>query len=78
MCQSLVNSLYQPVTSPVKRPELPNVWNALQDQLKLGDDEFAGESRLALSSQQLNDSEIPRLQRQAKAAPLSVFAAMPV
>ena len=57
---------------------LTSVWDALQDQLYLGDDDFADQSRLALSGRQLNDSEIPRLQRRAKAAPLSVFAAMPM
>ena len=57
---------------------LSSVWDALQDQLYLGDDEFADQSRLALSSRQLNDSEIPRLQRRAKAAPLPVFAAIRV
>lgn len=56
---------------------LPSVWGDLQDQLYLGDDEFADKSRQMLSDRQLNDSEIPRLQRRAQVAPLSVFAAMP-
>ena len=56
---------------------LPSVWGALQDQLYLGDDEFANKSRQMLLNRQLNDSEIPRLQRRARVAPLSVFAAMP-
>ena len=56
---------------------LPSVWDALQDQLYLGDDEFADQSRQMLSSRLLNDSEIPRLQRRARVAPLAVFAAMP-
>ena len=57
--------------------DLPSVWDALQDQLYLGDDEFADKSRQVLSDRLLNDSEIPRLQRRARAAPLPVFAAMP-
>ena len=56
---------------------LPSVWDALQDQLYLGDDEFADQSRQMLSSRLLNDSEIPRLQRRARVAPVAVFAAMP-
>ena len=57
---------------------LPSVWDFLQDQLYLGDEDFANQARLALSSRQLNDTEIPRLQRRASAVPLSVFVAMPV
>ncbi|MES2944850.1 MAG: helix-turn-helix domain-containing protein [Pseudomonadota bacterium] len=56
---------------------LPSVWDALQDQLYLGDQTFADQSRQTLSNRLLNDSEIPRLQRRARVAPLSVFAAMP-
>lgn len=56
---------------------LPSLWDALQDQLFLGDAEFADQSRRALSDKLLNDSEIPRLQRRVRAAPLAVFAAMP-
>ena len=56
---------------------LPSVWDALQDQLYLGDETFADKSRQALSNRLLDDSEIPRLHRRARAAPLSVFAAMP-
>jgi putative transposase len=56
---------------------LPSVWDALQDQLYLGDAEFADQSRRTLSSWLLNDSEVLRLQRRARVAPLSVFAAMP-
>ena len=56
---------------------LPSVWDALQDQLYLGDETFADKSRQTLSNRLLNDSEIPRLQRRARVAPLSVFAAMP-
>lgn len=56
---------------------LPSVWEALQDQLYLGDEAFADKSRLMLSNRLLNDSEIPRLQRRARVAPLAVFAAMP-
>ena len=55
----------------------PSVWAALQDQLYLGDEAFADKSRQALSNRLLNDSEIPRLQRRAHVAPLSVFALMP-
>ena len=43
----------------------------------LVDDEVADKSRHTLSNRLLNDSEIPRLQRRTRAAPLSVFAAMP-
>ena len=57
--------------------DLPSVWDALHDKLYLGDDEFANKSRQMLSDRLLNDSEIPRLQRRARVAPLSVFAAMP-
>ena len=56
---------------------LPSVWSALQDQLYLGDAEFVDRSRHTLSNRLLNDSEIPRIQRRAWVAPLSVFAAMP-
>ena len=45
---------------------LLSVWNALQDQLYLGDAEFADKSRHTLSNRLLNDSEIPRLQRRAQ------------
>ena len=53
------------------------MWDALQDQLYLGDAEFADKSRQTLSDRLLNDSEIPRLQRRARVAPLEMFAAMP-
>ena len=43
----------------------------------LSNDEFADKSRHALSNRLLNNSEIPRLQRRTRAAPLSVFAAIP-
>lgn len=56
---------------------LASVWNALQDQLYLGDAGFADQLRGALPSRLLNDSEIPRLQRRARVAPLSSFTAMP-
>ena len=56
---------------------LPSLWDALQDQLFLGDDAFANTSRTALSNRQLNDSEIPRLQRRARVAPLAAFSAIP-
>ena len=56
---------------------LPSVWDALQDQLYLGDETFADQSRQKLSNRLLHDTEIPRLQRRARVAPLSVFAAMP-
>ena len=56
---------------------LPSVWDDLQGQLDLGDETFADQSRQALSSKLLNDHEIPRLQRQAGAAPLATFVAMP-
>ena len=53
------------------------MWDALQDQLYLGDEAFADKARQALLNRLLNDSEIPRLQRRARVAPLSVFALMP-
>ena len=56
---------------------LTSVWDALQDQLYLGDAGFADQLRDALPSRLLNDSEIPRLQRRARVAPLSSFTAMP-
>ena len=56
---------------------LPSVWDALQDQLYPGDETFADRSRQTLSSKLLKDHEIPRLQRQASAAPLATFVAMP-
>ena len=56
---------------------LPSIWQALQDQLYLGDTEFANKSRDEMSDRLLSDSEIPRLQRRARVAPLSVFVAMP-
>ena len=64
-------------TDPVRAGVgLPSMWDALQDQLYLGDEAFADKSRQKLSNRLLNDSEIPRLQRRARVAPLSVFAAM--
>lgn len=56
---------------------LPSVWDDLQGQLYLGDETFADQSRQTLSNRLLNDHEIPRLQRQASAAPLATFVAMP-
>ncbi len=57
---------------------LPSLWAALQDQLYLGDADFADKSRQTLSKNKLlADPEIPRLQRRARAAPLSVFTVMP-
>ena len=56
---------------------LPGVWDALQDQLYLGDAVFTDKARQTVSNRLLNDSEIPRLQRRARVAPLAVFAAMP-
>ena len=53
------------------------MWDHLQDQLYLGDETFADQSRQTLSNRLLNDHEIPRLQRQARAAPLATFVAMP-
>ena len=55
----------------------PSVWDALQDQLYLGDEAFADKARQALSNRLLNDSEISSLQRCARVAPLSVFALIP-
>ena len=56
---------------------LPSVWDGLLEQLFLGNADFAETSRLQLSARLLGDREIPRLQRRAKPAPLSVFVAMP-
>ena len=56
---------------------LPSVWDDLQDQLYLSNETFADQSRQKLSNKLLNDHEIPRLQRQASAAPLATFVAMP-
>ena len=56
---------------------LPSVWDDLQDQLYLGDETFADQSRQPLSRKLLNDRNIPRLQRQPSAAPLATFLAMP-
>ena len=56
---------------------LPSVWDDLQDQLYLGDEAFADQSRQTLSNRLLNDHEIPRLQRRARAAPLATFLAIP-
>ena len=53
------------------------MWDDLQDQLYLGDETFADQSCQVLSSKLLKDHEIPRLQRQATAAPLATFVAMP-
>ena len=53
------------------------MWDDLQGQLYLGDETFADQSRQTLSNRLLNDHEIPRLQRQARAAPLETFVAMP-
>ena len=53
------------------------MWDDLQDQLYLGDETFADQSRRTLLNKLLNDHEIPRLQRQASAAPLATFVAMP-
>ena len=53
------------------------MWDDLQDQLYLGDETFADQSRQTLSNRLLNDHEISRLQRQASAAPLATFVAMP-
>ena len=52
------------------------MWDDLQGQLYLGDETFADQSRQTLSNRLLNDHEIPRLQRQAHAAPLATFVAM--
>ena len=53
------------------------MWDDLQDQLYLVDETFADQSRQALSNRLLKNHEIPRLQRQASAAPLATFVAMP-
>ena len=56
---------------------MPSVWDNLQDQLYLGDETFADQSRQALSRKLLNNRNITRLQRQTRAAPLATFLAMP-
>lgn len=55
---------------------LPSVWEELQGQMFLGDDEFVEQMGEKVSARLSTDSEIPRLQRRAKAPPLSVFLAM--
>jgi hypothetical protein len=58
--------------------DLPSVWGRLQDQLYLGDAEFAELLGEKIGSRLSADAEIPRLQRRASAPPLAWFAAMPM
>lgn len=51
---------------------LPSVWQQVQGQLYLGDDDFVKSMGGKLSA----DTEIPRLQRRAKAPPLASFVEM--
>ena len=53
------------------------MWDDLQDQFYLSNETFADQSRQTLSNRLLNDHEIPRLQRRARAAPLATFVVMP-
>ena len=72
-----VATYIEPVRAGVS---LPSVWDALQDQPYLGclgDAVFTDKARQTISNRLLNDSEIPRLQRRARMATLTVFAAMP-
>ena len=55
---------------------LPSVWEELQGQMYLGDDEFVERMGEKVSAKRSIDSEIPRLQRRAKAPPLAVFVAI--
>ena len=55
---------------------LPSVWEALQGQMYLGDDEFVEKIGGKVSDRLANDAEIPKLQRRAKTQPLAVFVAM--
>ena len=55
---------------------LPSVWRELQGQMFLGDDEFGERMGEKVSARLSSDAEIPRLQRRAKAPPLTVFVAM--
>ena len=54
---------------------LPSVWEQLQGQVFLGDDEFVERMGEKVSARLSSDAEIPRLQRQAKAPPLALFLA---
>ena len=55
---------------------LPSVWEELQGQLYLGDEEFVQRMGGKVGARLSTDTEIPRLQRRAKASPLAVFVAM--
>ena len=55
---------------------LPSVWEELQGQMYLGNDEFVERMGEKVSNKLSTDTEIPRLQRRAKAPPLAVFVAM--
>ena len=54
----------------------PSVWEALQGQMFLGDDELVERMGEKVSAKRSIDSEIPRLQRRTKAPPLAMFVAM--
>lgn len=49
----------------------------MQDQLYLGDAQFVAKARQLSAGPLLDDAEIARLQRRAKAAPLANYLAMP-
>ena len=53
-----------------------SVWEELQGQMYLGDDEFVERMGEKVSTKLSIDTEIPRLQRRAKAPPLALFVAM--
>ena len=55
---------------------LPSVWEELQGQMYLGDDEFVERMCEKVNSKLSIDAEIPRLQRRAKVPPLAAFIAM--
>ena len=55
---------------------LSSVWEELQGQMYLGNDEFVEQMGEKVSNKLSIDTEIPRLQRRVKAPPLALFAGM--
>ena len=55
---------------------LPSLWEELQGQMFLGDAEFIEQMADKVSDKRSIDTEIPRLQRRAKAPPLASFVAI--
>jgi putative transposase len=52
---------------------LPSIWQALQGAVILGDEKFAAKVTSQAMNSQLQDPEIPRLQRRAAAPPIEHF-----